>query len=290
MSDVPSRFKPLLQALKHSSVDLPSPHYLASILSSKGKQPYETGTWRRYLEEAQEMGLVKIWTMKGGQECVAIQVSSHLFTDLYWGGQIDEFVRSQLGAGATRRNSSATVNSSVLTARMINSILPPPVEPSLPAPLDSPVPVCDNASTSSTLSTTERSIPPATLEEWNSLYQLHPFSPLILLLDYLELSTNIIRPSLSILEEYLELLPGGKKGSFERAGMVGNESLGEYLQYAAECGVLEMIDGSMTLSDELRGWGVYEGGKGVKGSEGEKEKTKTMEEPDLPGAFAIGEK
>jgi len=88
----------------------------------------------------------------------------------------------------------------------------------------------------------------------------------------------------------LELLPGGKRGSFERAGMVGNESLGEYLQYAAECGVLEMVEGSMALSDELRGWRVYEGGKEVKGSEGEKEKTKTKEEPDLPGAFAIGEK
>ena len=193
----------------------------------------------------------------------------------------------QLGAPALTRKASATVNSSVLTARVINSILPPPAEPSAPAPPDSPLPSCDNASTSSTLSTFDPSIPLATLEEWNSLYPLHPFSPLILLLDYLETSTNIIRPASTVLEEYLELLPGGKKGIFERAGMSGNESLGDYLNYAAECGVLEMVEGLMALSRDLRGWNGIKGGKRLQQLEGKEEEAK---ERNLPGAFAIGEK
>jgi len=69
--------------------------------------------------------------------------------------------------------------------------------------------------------------------------------------------------------------------------MSGNESLGDYLKYAAECGVLEMVEGSMALSQELRGWTGIEAGKEMQELGGQKEEAK---ERNLPGAFAIGEK
>jgi len=105
---VPARFKPLLQALRESSVDLPSPHYLASVLSSKGKQPYETGTWRKYLEEAQEMGLIKLWTIKGGREWVAIQVST---LSLHVCGRAADYYSSRLIAWCSSSDEEGERNS-----------------------------------------------------------------------------------------------------------------------------------------------------------------------------------
>jgi len=58
--------------------------------------------------------------------------------------------------------------------------------------------------------------------------------------------------------------------------MSGNESLGDYLKYAAECGVLEMVEGSMALSQELRGWTGIEAGKEMQELGGQKEEVLSL--------------
>ena len=59
------------------------------------------------------------------------------------------------------------------------------------------------------------------------------------------------------------------------------------MNYAAECDVLEMVEGSMALSQELRVWTGIEAGKEMQELGGQKEEAK---EQNLPGAFAIWEK
>jgi hypothetical protein len=109
-------------------------------------------------------------------------------------------------------------------------------------------------------------IPSAILQHWNSLYDLHPFSPLILTLDFILSSTTMttIRPSLETVRDYLVVLPLGFEGVFARVGIEYNdesssseerdEKFVKYLKQAEMVGVVRVDTEGVKLMDEYKGW------------------------------------
>lgn len=101
-------------------------------------------------------------------------------------------------------------------------------------------------------------IPSALLQHWQSLYSLHPYSPLILTLDFIESSTCLVSPSTETLKQYLELLPDGLEGVLRRAkeegGLREGEGFEEYLRGAMKGGVVVVDEKGGRLAEEWKGW------------------------------------
>lgn len=103
-------------------------------------------------------------------------------------------------------------------------------------------------------------IPPAVLQLWNSQYSLHPYSPLLLTLDFLESSTPHRKPAPSVLRAYMASLPIGLEGAFERARVLRGEGddagqvFARYLIGATVEGILEFEGSGVKLKRDYKGW------------------------------------
>ncbi|GAA5980010.1 hypothetical protein JCM5350_005995 [Sporobolomyces pararoseus] len=237
---IPLKFLPLVQTISDSRFTQPYCSQIAAVLTNNvSPKPFEVGGWNSYLREAVQRGIVRIGVKGQGQEWVELREAVSLA------------VSSSSGGGANLKAQTQTSSSSA----SYSTHRPTPSSSSFISP---------SPSTSLSSAVT---IPPALLQHWNSLYDSHAFSPLILTLNFIESSTTSSSESSFIPDEtvkqYLEILPGGVNGAAKRienytglksAGYKPDELFKLYLCHAALSRIVHQTDEGVRLEEEYKGW------------------------------------
>ncbi|GAA5956683.1 hypothetical protein JCM3765_005702 [Sporobolomyces pararoseus] len=252
---IPPKFLPLVQTISESQFTQPYCSQIAATLTNRVvPKPFEVGGWNSYLREAVQRGLVRTGVKGQGQEWVQL--------------------REGVVEGAFKKaHQQTSITNTTATTTNFSNVVPPSQTPSpIVSKTHRPTPSFSNSTSSSSSSKLQSSssatmIPPALLQHWNSLYNSHPFSPLILTLNFIESSTTTTTTSIGsssfipieTVGEYLEILPGGIETALNRAGerlvkYQAVEGLERYLNTAHMQGVVEKNKEGIKLMDNFKGW------------------------------------
>ncbi|GAA5916439.1 uncharacterized protein JCM6883_006109 [Sporobolomyces salmoneus] len=243
---VPTRFLPLVRAIHEHRFDRPFCSQIAFILTTKTHpRPFQPEVgWGGYLNDAVQNGIAECGkTGTQGQEWVKIRDG------------VDYPPSSPAPAASSTTNSPpALVVPSPSTDPRTNR----------PTPSLSTTPTVTPPPPNSSSSSSGATIPPALLQHWNSLYDSHSYSPLILTMNFIESSTASSSDDIpyDTIKEYLDLLPGGFTGAWRRSFeedekaslrlyLIGAQADGVIIQHQWET---EEVKGTARLKPEYKGW------------------------------------
>jgi len=269
---VPTRFQPLVKVISESPFDQPYCSQIASILSkSTTTRPFEVGGWSDYLRDAVSQGIVRTGVKGQGQEWVELRVSFRLL----------QFPSSSGSRSLTSETfqiyqegiSYSAISRPTLVEQTVSASSTSESKPFRPSPST----VVSSSTSSSTPNSSNVTIPPALLQHWENLYDAHPFSHLILVLNFIETSTSSSSSSssssasstipFSLMKSYLEFLPGGIRNVYEKSSGIKLDDdaylnelskdliLGNYLSNAADRDVVEIDEElGVRLGWKFKGW------------------------------------